>query len=337
MLQQTQVKTVIPYFIKWMERFPSISDLAEAPLESVLKAWEGLGYYRRARHLHQAAKLVVQKHRGIFPEAFEEILALPGIGRYTAGAIASIAFRQPRPIVDGNVERVLSRLFAFDSPLDTGEAKKWFWEKAGILIRKEVPPKESPGAFNEALMELGATVCTPALPLCGKCPLKKNCLAFRRKLVLRLPMAGKPKRSKKILMVSGILSLTQKNETLFFIRMRNREEWSGGLWEFPSFRLLPDEDPAPALEKQFFQEWGFPVKATKKVVVISHTVTTNRITLQVWMLEWKKGTAAKSPLKVGKSGRKEKSMEWAYSTALRNKPFPAPQEKIRQLILTNPN
>jgi A/G-specific adenine glycosylase len=183
MLQQTQVSRVLEKFAPFMARFPTVRDLAAAPEEDVLAAWSGLGYYRRARLLHAAAKAVVERHDAVFPSDPEALRALPGVGRYTAGALASIVFARPEPILDGNVERVLLRLHANDAPPKDKQTQAWAWERADELAHAA----DHPGVLNEGLMELGATVCTPAAPKCPACPLRATCAAFAQGRTAEIP------------------------------------------------------------------------------------------------------------------------------------------------------
>jgi len=326
MLQQTQVKTVIPYFLNWLNVFPTIKDLAASPIDKVLKAWEGLGYYRRARNLHEAAKIISQEHDGIFPKNFDDILALPGIGPYTAGAVASLAFGQAKPIVDGNVERVLARVFAFDKPIDTGESKKWFWKKAAVLVEEGVREHVDPGALNESLMELGAIVCTPAMPDCPTCPLKKKCLAKKRGLAGKLPLSGKKVRIQKIFMAAGVLRQSTGSKIApYFIRKKEVGEWSGGLWEFPTIRFLPEERPEKILEKYFLSEWKLKVRANAQIASLTHTVTHHRISLFVFSLEL---ADAKTLI------QKTPTTRWLDLKGLNKIAFPAAQKKILSSLPT---
>src|SRR5215212_5496516 len=175
MLQQTQVTTVIPYFERFLARFPTVESLAAAPLDDVLKLWEGLGYYSRARNLHRAAQHIVTDHGAHFPTTAIELQALPGIGRYTAGAIASIAYNEPVAVLDGNVMRVLTRLYDIADDIAAPATQKRLWTLAESLV-----PPDHPGNFNQAMMELGRTICKPRQPLCAACPVSAHCLAFQR-------------------------------------------------------------------------------------------------------------------------------------------------------------
>jgi len=194
MLQQTQVKTVIPYWTRWMKQLPSVGALAAAKLDRVLKLWEGLGYYSRARNAMKAAQVIQREHGGRFPNEFEKVIALPGIGRYTAGAICSIAFDQPTPILDGNVIRVLTRLFAIREDPRSGPTNDRLWRIAGEFVaaadRARINGERPCADLNQALMELGALICTPASPKCFQCPIAKHCLALHKNLIEECP---KPK------------------------------------------------------------------------------------------------------------------------------------------------
>jgi len=225
MLQQTQVETVIPYFNNWMRRFPDIKKLAQADENEVIKMWEGLGYYTRVRNLHRASKEIVSKFSGKIPQTREEILSLPGIGKYTAGAILSIAFNMQEPLVDGNVIRVLARLFNIHSDSSSPATLKKIWGLASALV-----PEKSPGDFNQALMELGATVCTPANPGCLICPLSCECLSLKKSDPSKLPILKSKIETQKF---EGWIFLVE-NKGRFLIQKRPEGQVMGGLWEFPS-------------------------------------------------------------------------------------------------------
>ena len=228
MLQQTRVDTVIPDYRRWLERFPNVEALAKAKEDEVLRVWQGLGYYSRARRLHQGARVVRERHGGVLPGSSQELRGLPGVGEYTAGAVASIAFGEVVPAVDGNVKRVLSRLF--DLPSATpGEFR--------ALARELVDP-ERPGDFNQALMELGALVCTPRPPRCGECPISSECLALRRGTAAERPV---PKIKKPIPEVDvAVLVVVAKDEDgglWLLLRKRPPTGLLAGMWEFPGVEV----------------------------------------------------------------------------------------------------
>ncbi|HPR63091.1 MAG TPA: A/G-specific adenine glycosylase [Thermoanaerobaculia bacterium] len=229
MLQQTRVATVIPYYQRWMEQFPDVQSLAEASLDQVLKAWEGLGYYRRARMIHEAAREIRLKFGGILPLTAEELKTLPGIGSYAAAAIASIVADERVIAVDGNVKRVAARLFGIEEKITSRMVEK--------LLIPHLPPKGS-GAFNEALMELGAMICTPRSPACKSCPISRECIARTKNLVHSIPLPARAKRPPLVRAI-GLVQIRKKEILLI---QRPEEEMLGGLWGFP---LLYDRDNLP--------------------------------------------------------------------------------------------
>ena len=226
MLQQTRVEVVVPYYDRFVARFPSVHALADAPLDDVLHAWSGLGYYRRARQLHAAAAQVVRDHEGALPEQDAKLRALPGIGRYTAGAIRSIAFGQAAPIVDANVARVLSRLFAL--PGGPGEAA---WEKRLWTLAEQLVPASDPSAFNQGLMELGATVCLPRAPRCAACPLAKFCMAHAFGREEAYPRAKKRAQAEKI--ERWAMVTIRPADGAVLLRRRTAAEHNAEQWELP--------------------------------------------------------------------------------------------------------
>ena len=228
MLQQTQMDMALPYFKRWMKELPTLKTLAESDEKKVLKLWEGLGYYSRARNIHKSAKEIVKKHDGIFPEDFDTILSLKGVGRYTAGAIASIAFNQDKPIVDGNVLRVLSRLYAIKKPIDVSKNKSLFWK-----LQEKLIPKGKARYFNQAMMELGALVCTTQNPSCAICPVKKFCKAAKTSDPENYPVKQNRKKSVKVTASALVL----QNKGKYLIRLRPLGGMMGGLWEFPEWKL----------------------------------------------------------------------------------------------------
>jgi A/G-specific adenine glycosylase len=224
MLQQTQVERVKEFFLRFMERFPTVRHLAAAREHDVLKRWEGLGYYRRARQLHAAAKRIVAEHGGEFPRTAAGLRGLPGIGRYTAGAIASIAMDLPEPIVEANSRRVIARLAGHAAPLDGPGGDEPIWEIAARLV-----PRRGAGRFNQALMDLGATVCTPDRPLCGRCPVADACVAHRTRRVDEIPARGSRRRQQRIRETALVI----RHGASVLVERRGAGEWWEGLWDFP--------------------------------------------------------------------------------------------------------
>jgi A/G-specific adenine glycosylase len=272
MLQQTQVKTVLRYYPAWMRRFPTLRSLAAADLADVLHAWQGLGYYSRARRLQEAARAVVERHGGRMPSSREELLELPGIGEYSAGAVSSIAFGQAEPLVDGNVVRVLTRLFGLRGDPGRAPLKARLWKLA-----RELVPNERPGDFNQALMELGATVCTPRTPRCAECPVARACIARERGLAARLPelperRAATPVRAVAVVLRDGPRVLIRRLPA-------DAPRWAG-LDTFPFVELRDGETP-PAAAERAAREVGFRITPGERVAIIRHTITRFRITLEV--------------------------------------------------------
>lgn len=225
MLQQTRIATVLEkrYFERWLERFPDCETLAEAGEEELLKAWEGLGYYNRARNLQKAARVVTAEYQGSFPDQFESILALPGVGRYTAGAVLSFAFDRRAAIVDGNVVRVLARQFGWEKPVDDSAASRFFWEAA-----EEMTPLSRVRQYNSAIMELGQQVCTRAAPRCGECPVSHHCEARKKGLVEQIP--AKKKRLETVLKDEHVCLVVQKGKLYLTEEGGTRRK---GLWRLP--------------------------------------------------------------------------------------------------------
>jgi A/G-specific adenine glycosylase len=278
MLQQTRVDTVVPYFQRFLARFPDVRSLADAPLDDVLAQWSGLGYYRRARLLHQGAQAVAREHQGRVPKDAQARLALPGIGRYTAGAIGSIAFDLPEPIVDGNVARVLTRLLGIDTPLGDKRTERALWENAASFAQGE-----RPGALNQALMELGARVCTPAQAYCESCPLAPECVARREGRIDELPVSAPKKAPKAVELVGlvarardGRLWVTRSEGTLF-----------GGLWGCPLVEGSGREE-ALALAQDVGLTGNLSARALGRV---EHVLTHRRLGIAVYGLENAKGRA----------------------------------------------
>lgn len=239
MLQQTTVAAVVPYYKRFLQRFPTIESLASAPIDDVIALWAGLGYYSRARNLHRAAQQLVLGETA-FPDTLEGLTALPGIGRSTAGAILSIAFDKPAPILDGNVRRVLVRLFAWQEDPRSSRAEKqlWLWAEA-------LTPTGSAHDYAQAIMDLGATLCTPRLPECDRCPLQELCQACHLGLVTSLPVSRKKQKTPLRKQVALIVD----HCGVVLLRQRAMEGFLGGLWEFPSVELSADQPPRQAAQR----------------------------------------------------------------------------------------
>ncbi|HZI14322.1 MAG TPA: A/G-specific adenine glycosylase [Myxococcus sp.] len=271
MLQQTQVSTVIPYWERFLARFPTALALASAPLDDVLAGWKGLGYYSRARNLHRAAQEVVSRFGGRLPSTAEALLSLPGFGRYTAGAVASIAFGEEAPLVDGNVARVLSRLFEVEGLPGDRAREATLWALATLLVKGE-----RPGDFNQALMEHGATTCRPESPLCLLCPVRDACLAFRKGRVDELPPAKVRATPKKLTLA---LAVWPHAGTLLFARRADTGLF-GGLWELPAAEVdedLPDADAAARLSASL----GTPVTLQAALGTVKRQLTHRDLTLRL--------------------------------------------------------
>jgi A/G-specific adenine glycosylase len=308
MLQQTQVATALPYFDRWMRRFPDVSTLAQADLEEVLKLWEGLGYYRRARDLHRASKIINDRKMGGFPQTVKEWMALPGIGRYTAGAIVSIATNQPAPVLDGNVIRVLARAFRIRGDVTTGAVKKRLWTLAESLL-----PEEDARNFNQGLMELGATVCTPAAPRCELCPVCSHCKAYARNEHGLLPHRRPRKKTVKLEGIVGIV--VRRGKVL--VRRRPAEGRMGALWEFPQL-WGESSDPTKALQRELHSKHGLHVQDARVLKRVKHSFTHHRIDLLVLAFEHVKGRMCRG--------------QWADVSDLETLPFPAPHRKIADTL-----
>jgi len=295
MLQQTQVKTVIPFWERWMRELPTISAVAKADSDRLHKLWEGLGYYTRVRNLQQAAQTIMTRHGGKFPDAFDDVLALPGIGRYTAGAICSIAFNQPTPILDGNVMRVLTRVFGIAENPRQKATNARLWELAQLLVvDAERVPDHGCSHLNQSLMELGALVCTPRNAQCRLCPLKKQCVAFREGRVESLPNLGRREPATARRFVAFLIERGGK----FLVRQRPAAVVNAQLWEFPNVEVQGTGSAVPA--DIFAAEFGFAAREIAPLVTIKHSITRYRITLEAFCVK-----AGRSDL--GKNGAQWKS------------------------------
>ncbi|HEY5233566.1 MAG TPA: A/G-specific adenine glycosylase [Verrucomicrobiae bacterium] len=320
MLQQTQVKTVIPFWNRWLSELPTIEAAAKASSEKIHKLWEGLGYYTRVRNLQKAAQQIVaqqtsRRRRGDesqtenkletphvvsykFPENFDDVLALPGIGRYTAGAICSIAFNQPAPILDGNVIRVLTRVFGIAENPKEKEPNKLLWQIAEELVSRAKNAKMAKGKdssrtsrssretnscsfLNQSLMELGALVCTPRNPQCQICPVKKLCVAFKENRIEELPNPGKRKPAT----ARRFAAFAIESSGRFLVKQRPAGIVNAHLWEFPNFEINGDNS---AVKDVFKSQFGFAPKSISPLCTVKHSITRYRITLEAFAVSLKK-------------------------------------------------
>lgn len=265
MLQQTTVKTVIPYYRRFLKQFPSLRALATARQEAVLSTWSGLGYYSRARNLHKTAKICTKEDGGRVPSDLERLKKLPGIGAYTAGAIASIAFDQTAPIVDGNVARVLARLYCMKADPKNSSGAKTFWAKAATIL-----PKKSCGDFNQALMELGATVCTPTQPACPVCPLQKDCESFMMSDPMKFPRIKKKITYRNVALTAALIA----NNNSFLMIRRPSQGVLRDMWEFPMI-----EGDLADLEAAYLLN----LAKAQRLKPVGHSIMDQRIKITPWL------------------------------------------------------
>jgi A/G-specific adenine glycosylase len=316
MLQQTLVDTVIPYYRRFLDAFPTARALAQAELQDVLKVWENMGYYSRASHLHSAAGIIVEKFGGKIPDTHNELMALPGIGAYTAGAILSIAYGRAVPAVDGNVRRILSRLFAVCKPTDSQEGTLTLQNIASALI-----PARHPGDFNQALMDLGATVCKTKNPDCLLCPLKNQCLGRKLNLQNTIPMTAKrpplPHRH-------AAVAVIRDRDGRFLVVQRPSPGLLASLWMFPG-GFIESADRAKAdLRKQIKKDLGVVVKVEKYLASVDHAYTHFRLTLHAYACD----IVGKTPRRL--NGR---TWQWLRPEAFGTLPFSKVDRMIAQAVI----
>lgn len=312
--QQTQMDRVVLYFQRWIQLFPDIKTLANASEQTMLKAWEGLGYYGRVHNIRRAAKQLVQNGQYSVPSDLHQLLTLPGIGPYTAAAILSIAYNLPYPLLDANVARLLSRLHDIDAPLKQAQVKKQLEHLANTLF-----DKEHPRLFNQALMELGALVCTPRQARCTVCPVQSHCLAFARNTVSLRPVLLARKQRVEIAMACVIL----RHGDLIFIQQRLPDDIWGGLWEFPGGRLEEDETTEAAAIRELREETGWQVKNIQFFATVVHYYTNHRVTLSAYIHNMPSPSPPPSLTAATRS-------DWVLLRYLEKFPFPAGH---RQLVI----
>ena len=315
MLQQTQVATVADYFPRFLQAFPSVETLAAAPEERVLKLWEGLGYYRRARQMHRAAKVIVGEHGGRFPREFDEVLSLPGIGRYTAGAITSIAFDARSPILEANTIRLLSRLLVFRGDPQQSAGQKTLWAFAEALL-----PRRGAGEFNQALMELGSLICTPRNPACRECPAMSLCPTRRQGMQDVVP-AGRRKLNFESVREAALA--VRRRGRVLLIRRDDAGRWAG-LWDFPRFAL--SAAAGNALDRELAEKLreltGVEARPRELLTTLRHGVTRFRITLECRLADYVSAT----PPPAGAE------LRWASPRELENYPLNSTGRKLSKLL-----
>ncbi len=316
MLQQTTVPAVASRFDQFLKTFPTLADLAAAGEQEVLRAWEGLGYYRRARHLHAAARMLADRHGGRLPDDPSAWAELPGVGRYILGAVLSQAFDRRLPIVEANSQRVLCRLFGQTGIIDSSPVKKWLWEVAEKLL-----PAKRVGDFNQALMELGALVCTPAVPKCGHCPLSSDCRAFQAGNQESIPRKAK---SALAVEVREIAVVVRKRNRVLLVQRPEDGRWSN-MWEFPRAEIEGEASPSAA-HRLLVPLTGLRAKIGREILVVRHGVTRFRITLTCFEAKWLSG-AFRSPFYV--AGR------WVLPNELGRFPVSSPQRKLATMIVND--
>jgi len=315
MLQQTRVETVIPYYRRWLERFHTVHDLAAAPLADVLKLWEGLGYYSRARHLHAAARRVVDDFGGEFPHRTEEIALLPGVGPYITAAIASIAWGQECPVLDGNVARVTARRFAISGRIDRQATRRLMLES----LRGSMAGVPA-GDFNEALMELGETTCTPADPACPDCPLQTGCRARAEGLVAELPVRPP---SREVPWYQVAVAVLVRTDGAIYVQQRPERGHLGGLWEFPGGKARGGEPLTAAVTRECREELGIPIRVVAPAGRVHHRYTHFRIDLTAFVCRFQ-----------GDFKPPAQTHRWIRWTERQALPFPTANHKLFRPIET---
>jgi A/G-specific adenine glycosylase len=310
MLQQTRVEAAIPYYERFVEAFPTVCELAAAPEDRVLKAWEGLGYYSRARNLHKAARMIVHGRACRMPVTAHEWREMPGVGAYTAGAIASIASNLPEPAVDGNVLRVLSRIFGITESIDEPAARERIWSIAADLL-----PRRQPGAFNQALMDLGARVCIPRKPRCEPCPVSRWCEAFDRGIQDQLPV----RKAKKTIPHHDVVVAVIRRSGRYLIGRRPTGGLLGGLWEFPGGKVKPGETHEQALVREVREETGLRVRVGEPIAAVDHAYSHFAVTLHVYACEVAAGRA---------TARYHTELKWVPRNELDRYAFPAANRRF---------
>jgi len=315
MLQQTRVDQATPYFQNFISLFPTVFDLAKAEQQEVLKAWEGLGYYSRARNLHSAAKTVVDEYNGKLPDTYDEIIKLKGIGPYTAAAVTSIAFNKPNAVVDGNVIRVLTRYFGIEDDVRSSKTKNKVQEFADELI-----DKENPASFNQGVMELGSIVCKPSNPDCMECPVQSGCVAAKMAKTDTIPYKSPAKKKPHHTIGVGII---EGEDGKLLIALRPENAMLGGLWEFPGGKQKEGEEIQKTVERELNEELGVEVKAFKELMSLKHTYSHFSITLHAWMCKLVSGKP---------QPKSSQEIRWVERKELEKYPFPKANKVLTERL-----
>jgi A/G-specific adenine glycosylase len=315
MLQQTRVDQALPYFERFVAAFPDVESLAEADLDDVLLNWEGLGYYSRARNLHQAARQVVRDNGGQIPDTYDALKQLPGVGDYTASAVGSLAFGLPEAVLDGNVIRVLTRYDAVSEDVGRSPVRKALRARAQALL-----DPERPGPHNEAMMEIGATVCTPRTPDCAACPIRPGCAAFGAGSQDRYPFKAKKAPVPEVQVAVAVI---EREDGQLLIQRRPPTGLLGGLWEFPGGKIEAGESPHEACIREVREELGVEVHPTREITVIRHAYSHFRIVMSAWACNLVSGEPESSNLE---------PCLWVTKAQLSDYAFPRANRRLIELI-----
>lgn len=320
MLQQTRVDQAMPYYFRFLERFPTVHDLANADIHDVLVLWEGLGYYSRARNLHHAAKTVAERYNGEFPSDWDTMRGLKGVGDYTTAAVLSIAYQKQHGVVDGNVIRFVTRYAGIEDDIRSAKTKSTIQELVNSWI-----PADKPGDFNQAMMELGSLVCTPKNPKCGECPLQTECIAARTLKTEQIPYKSASAKVPHHTIVAGIVCDYETGRIL--IARRPENAMLGGLWEFPGGKREQGESLEDALHRELMEELGIEIQNPVAFHTLKHAYSHFKITLHAYLCEIASGVPAP---------KSSTEIKWVLPHELLDYPFPKANRVLTQkLIETN--